>query len=182
MSIAIEPDETSRHRYSSMVTRWYRHLVRVLRVSLSIVCAFFLSPLFLTGSMFVSLLPRRTASKHRVNRPSVRTEGHRRDTRLGRTVHTCIRFCSLWDLLLFLFPTFLLHLPTFFIRSGHGAAVCTLVVIIIINSVRKFWVSCRLITYYNPLFAPIDPNKESFRISVHSLMISIIHLIGHCAI
>lgn len=117
-----------------------------------------------------------------IDRVYVRTEGHRRDARLGRTVHTCTRFCSLWDLLLFLFPTFLLHLPTFFIRSRRGAAVCTLVVIIIINSVRKFWVSCRLITYYDPLFAPIDSNKESFHISVHSLIISIIHLIGHCAI
>ena len=35
LPIAIEPDETSRHRYSGMVTRWYRHLVRAPRLSLS---------------------------------------------------------------------------------------------------------------------------------------------------
>lgn len=36
LPIAIEPDETSRHRYSGMVTRWYRHLVRAPRLSLSL--------------------------------------------------------------------------------------------------------------------------------------------------
>lgn len=81
--IAIEPDETSRHRYSSMVTRWYRHLVRVLRgLSLSLFLLLSLSFLY----TFVSFRSTsRTASKHRVNRPSVyiytRRIEHRRPLR-----------------------------------------------------------------------------------------------------
>lgn len=76
LPIAIEPDETSRHRYSGMVTRWYRHLVRAPRLSLSLSLSY-LSPslvpplssfsFFLSRRrrrwrrrpMLVSLLPRR---------------------------------------------------------------------------------------------------------------------------
>lgn len=71
LPIAIEPDETSRHRYSGMVTRWYRHLVRAPRLSLShspispplvpplSSFSFFLSRRRRRRPMLVSLLPRR---------------------------------------------------------------------------------------------------------------------------
>ena len=92
-------------------------LVRVSSLSLSLSLP--PSPFFLTEPMFISLLPRRTASKHRVNRSKYTQRDT--DARLGRTVHTCTRFCSLWDLLLFLFPTPSLAI---FLHSLSATAAC----------------------------------------------------------
>lgn len=65
LPIAIEPDETSRHRYSGMVTRWYRHLVRAPRLSLSLSLSYLSPPLVPPLSSFSFFLSRRRRRRWR---------------------------------------------------------------------------------------------------------------------
>lgn len=65
LPIAIEPDETSRHRYSGMVTRWYRHLVRAPRFSLSLSLSYLSPPLVPPLSSFSFFLSRRRRRRWR---------------------------------------------------------------------------------------------------------------------